>query len=214
MNKLIYLRIYRHILFCFNNFTYKYFWNISANVIFHVPVVPEVLIAVGFASSVTAFLGCCGAIMKNPCMLLSVRKLTLVRLDLYTYIYIFCLFPLQFSIVIFILLIAQFGFGSYGLINYDQLIEDGLTETLRASKDRIGVQKAWAALQFDVSFYLPILNNVSLNYNCNLFAVQMLRCKSTSWLWTDIWIWQKFTVDMLPKELVSTIEEGHHTMYN
>lgn len=60
---------------------------------------------------------------------------------------------LQFSIVILILFVAQLGFGLYGLFNYDQLIEDGLTETMYAAKDQKELQKAWETLQHEVNFY-------------------------------------------------------------
>lgn len=57
----------------FPRFNFEMFFIWIGTVVFHVPVVPDVLIAVGFASSVIAFLGCCGAFMKNPCMLFSVH---------------------------------------------------------------------------------------------------------------------------------------------
>lgn len=47
-------------------------------------------------------------------------------------------------------LVAQFGLGLYGLINYDQLIEDGLKETLYAAKDQIELKNAWETLQYEV----------------------------------------------------------------
>lgn len=48
------------------------------------------------------------------------------------------------------LLMAQLGFGLYGLINYDQLIEKGLLETIRVSKGNEELLKAWEGLQNEV----------------------------------------------------------------
>lgn len=49
------------------------------------------------------------------------------------------------------LLVAQLGFGLYGLINYQLLIENGLMEILHASKGQKELQNAWEALQNEVS---------------------------------------------------------------
>lgn len=49
-----------------------------------------------------------------------------------------------------VLLVAQLGFGLYGLINYDVLIEKGLYATLDAAKDQPTLQKAWDGIHAKV----------------------------------------------------------------
>lgn len=48
---------------------------------FREPAAPYVLIGIGAVIAVIAFLGCCGAIMQNTCMLMSVRKYIYSSID-------------------------------------------------------------------------------------------------------------------------------------
>lgn len=59
-----------------------------------------------------------------------------------------------------LLLVVQLGGGVYAMINYDKLVDKGLTETLRGAKDNNELFKVWEALQYDVSrtsFFKPLV---------------------------------------------------------
>lgn len=49
-----------------------------------------------------------------------------------------------------ILIVVQFGFGLYGFISYDVLIEKCLNETLYAGKDQALLRNAFEATQNNV----------------------------------------------------------------
>lgn len=141
-----------------SKFRLEYFgWLFTriGEIISYTPAAPYIVLIVGLTISVVAFLGCCGACMQNTCMLMSVLEFILyysIKISIsisISYLMFFCF--VQFSVVMLVLLVVQLGFGLYGLINYDVMIEKGLYATLDAVNDQPNLQKAWIRIQKDVS---------------------------------------------------------------
>lgn len=132
--------------------------------------VPSLLIAVGSIVLIVSFLGCCGAVKENHCMVLS------------------------FSITLMLVFILEMSGGIAGYLLRDRtasVIEERLNHTLKSYNDKKDIQEVWAGMQkglhcCGISSYTDwetVYNNGSLPISCcdiNELAVGLLECTANT----------------------------------
>lgn len=78
-------------------------------------------------------------------------------------------------------LMAELGYGLYGFINCDTLIEKYLHETLDAAKVQPLLKNAFIAIQHNVSTEFTIVQCTNCNFiTVSFMAALMLRCHTIS----------------------------------
>lgn len=92
----------------------------------HIWTAPIILMVVGAAVAFICFLGCCGALKENSCMILS------------------------FAILAVIIFLLEIGLGIAGYVKHSglqQLMETQFNSTMKHYKDREDYRDAWTLLQ-------------------------------------------------------------------
>lgn len=116
-----------------------------------------VIIVVGVITLIVGFLGCCGAIRENHCMVMTVR--VLYKTSLYTY----CnsgdlwnvFFILQFAVLIGLILVMEIGAGIAAFVmksSVEDTAESIMKKTMinYGEDGKGGVTSLWDKMQKDV----------------------------------------------------------------
>lgn len=123
---------------------------------------PYVLIGIGCIIFVVSFLGCCGAITENTCMLFSVSGFFMIVERVFFHI------DLQFSVLLMGVFVLQVGIGIYAFEKRDQLdgfVQSSLNDTLNSIKDHKEYLAPWDLIQnrvriVETVFFLKLLLNL------------------------------------------------------
>ncbi|XP_011192839.1 CD63 antigen [Zeugodacus cucurbitae] len=129
---------------------YAHYSNFVSN---HIWTVPIILIIVGATIAFICFLGCCGALKENSCMILS------------------------FAILAVIIFLFEIGLGIAGYVKHASLsdiMEEQFNSTMKEYNERKENRDAWSLLQsemdccgtFGPKDWVPIFHNSSLPPAC------------------------------------------------
>lgn len=107
------------------------------------------MIVIGDIIFVVAFLGCCGALQENACMIRSVSDVDSFGFGLLSLSLTFI--PFQYAICLIIIITFEIGIGVAGFVKRQELsdvLNRGFNQTLTHYKDN---EIAWKFVQTEVS---------------------------------------------------------------
>lgn len=130
---------------------------------------PAILMAIGAIVFIIAFLGCCGAIKENSCMVLTVSFFNMLhfiterniefrtpfayktKANLITFDHFYI--QIQFSLLLIVIILFEIGIGAFGYANKEELntaLDKGFNKTLHNYEPN---REAWDMVQSEVWNY-------------------------------------------------------------